>query len=274
MRDWIAILKKEFDHPAIVLWRAIELRYIEDFFNRHKLSSPVLDLGCAEGKIADVLFKNNKLIGLDNCWELLSQNKKEDIYKALILADGCRMPFKNSVFGGVFSNCVIEHIPDMDSILSEVSRVLREKEIFLFSAPSNKFSDFLFFTQVFNKLRLKRLAQWYGRKRNKQLNHFHCYDHDAWRRLLKEKGLKMLEYRYYMAEKQVSAFDFLSALVVVLRSVWPLCYLIPKLNNWLAGYMRKSYDIDSQTGGALLIAAQKDTRPYRIGRCSACGEGV
>ena len=258
MHDWIAILKEEFEHPAIVLWRAIELKHIEEFFNKYNLSSPVLDLGCAEGKIADVLFKNNILIGLDNCWELLSQNKKTGIYKALILADGCRMPFKNSVFGSVFSNCVIEHIPDMNALLDEVSRVLREKEMFLFTVPSHKFAEFLFFTKLFNKLRLKRLAQWYGRKRNKQLNHFHCYDHNAWKHLLKEKDLRILEYRYYMPEKSVSAFDILAALIVILRSIWPLRYLIPKLNGLLSGYLDKFYNMDSQTGGALLIVAQKN----------------
>ena len=257
MHDWIAILKEEFDHPAIVLWRGIELRYIEEFFNKYELASPVLDLGCAEGKIADALFKNKTLVGLDNCWGLLSQNKKTGIYKALILADGCRMPFKKGTFGSVFSNCVIEHVPDIDTILSEVSLALREKGMFLFTVPSHKFADFLFFTEVFNNLRLRRLAQWYGRRRNKQLNHFHCYDHLAWGRLLQEKGLRMLEYRYYMAQKAVSAFDILAALVVVLRSLWPLCYLVPKLNGWLEGYLRKFYNMDSQTGGALLIVAQK-----------------
>ena len=258
MHDWIGILRGEFDHPAVVLWRAIELKHIEELLNKYELSSPVLDLGCAEGKIADALFKKKALIGLDYCWELLSQNKKSSIYKALILADGCRMPFKNSSFGSIFSNCVIEHIPDLNALLHEVSRVLGEKEIFLFTVPSHKFAEFLYFTKLFNKLRLQPLARWYGRKRNKQLNHFHCYDHSTWMHLLKEKGFSMLECRYYMPEKAVSAFDALSALVVILRSIWPLRNLIPKLNGWLSGYLDKFYNMDSQTGGALLIVARKN----------------
>ena len=185
MSKWLELLKEKFEHPAIVLWRAVELRHIEEFLKKYELPVPILDLGCAEGKIADALFNNNELIGLDNCWELLSQNKNRDIYKALILADGCRMPFKSGAFGSVFSNCVIEHIPDIGSLLGEVSRILKEKSIFIFTVPSNKFADFLFFSKVFNNLGLKRLAQWYGRKRNKQLNHFHCYDHNRWKQILK-----------------------------------------------------------------------------------------
>lgn len=257
MRDRLDILKDEFEHPAIVLWRAVELRHIEEFLNKHELSSPILDLGCAEGKIAGALFKDKKLIGLDNSWELISENKKTNIYKALILADGCRMPFKNGAFGSVFSNCVIEHIPDIDSLLNEVSRVLKEDKMFLFTVPSDKFGDFLFFSKVFNNLGLRGIARWYGIKRNKQLNHFHCYGHNRWRKILKEKGLNLIEYRYYMTEEVTSAWDLLAAVVFVLRSILPLRYFIPKLNGWLSGYLRKFYNMDSQTGGALLLVAQK-----------------
>lgn len=257
MHNWFDILKGEFGHPATVLWRAVELRHIEEFLKKYKLSSPILDLGCAEGKIADALFNNKELIGLDNCWELLSQNKNRDIYKALILADGCRMPFKDGVFSSVFSNCVIEHIPDIDSLLGEVSRILKEKSIFIFTVPSNKFADFLFFSKAFNNLGLKRLAQWYGRKRNKKLNHFHCYDHNRWKQILSERGLQLIEYRYYMTEDATAAWDLLAAIVFVLRPIWPLRSFFRKLNGWLSGYLFKFYNMDSQTGGALLLAAQK-----------------
>ena len=257
MHNWLDILKNEFDHPAIVLWRAVELRHIEEFLKKHELSLPILDLGCAEGKIAGALFEDKKLIGLDNSWELISENKKANIYKALILADGCRMPFKNSTFGSVFSNCVIEHILDIDNVLKEVSRVLKDNGVFLFTVPSHKFGDFLFFSKVFKNLGLKRLAQWYGKKRNTQLNHFHCYDHNRWKQMFKEKGLELIEYRYYMTEEETFVWDFLAAVVFVLRSIWPLRYLIPKLNRWLSWYLCKFYNMDSQTGGGLLLLAQK-----------------
>ena len=257
MQDWIGILKKEFEHPAIVLWRAVELRHIDEFLNKYELSSPVLDLGCAEGKIADILFKNKALIGLDNCWELLSQNKKIQFYKALILTDGCRMPFKNSSFGSVFSNCVIEHIPDVNALLDEVSRVLREKEIFLFTVPSHKFAEFLFFTKFFNKLRLKRLARWYGRKRNKQLNHFHCYDHNAWRNLLKEKGLKLIEYRYYMSEEATSVWDFLAALFFLFKKTIFLSCFEKKVKDKISTGLKKDLDQECEFGAWLLIVLSK-----------------
>lgn len=257
MRNWLDILKSEFYHPATVLWRAVELRHIEEFLNKYELPTPILDLGCAEGKIADALFKNKELIGLDNCWELLSQNKNRDIYKALILADGCRMPFKEGVFGSVFSNCVIEHIRDIDTLLSEVARALKEKNIFIFTVPSDKFADFLFFSRAFNKLGLKRLALWYGRKRNKQLNHFHCYSHNRWEQILKEKGLELIEYRYYMTEEATSAWDFLVGLIFIFNRLKIFKNIERNITFFFKRQLRKYYGINANEGAGLLIIATK-----------------
>ena len=71
-------VKGEFDHPATVLWRTIELIALNKVMNAIPFRNPVLDLGCAEGKIAEIVFRDRKVIGLDNCWKLLSQNKKTE----------------------------------------------------------------------------------------------------------------------------------------------------------------------------------------------------
>lgn len=247
MNNWFDILKSEFDHPATVLWRAVELRHIEEFLKKHELSSPILDLGCAEGKIAGALFKNKELIGLDNCWELISENKKTNIYKALILADGCRMPFKDGVFGSVFSNCVIEHIRGLDSVAEEAVRVLKDNGLFLFTVPSHKFGDFLFFSTIFENLRLRSLSSWYKNKRNAMLNHFHCYEHNYWREFLNKKGLELVEYKYYMTKEATFAWDFLAVAV----------RLLPGIYRLFPVQIKKYYTQDSDIGAGLLIVARK-----------------
>jgi len=255
-KDWLDILKEQFEHPAIVLWRAVELRHIDSALREYKLDAPILDLGCAEGKIADVLFKSDELIGLDNSWELLSQNRKTNIYKALILADACRLPYKNGVFGSVFSNCVIEHIPNLDMVLSEVSRVLKAKGLFLFTVPSHKFADFLFFAVIFDNLGLRSIASWYKIKRNKMLSHFHCYDHNRWRDILKSKGLDLIDYQYYMNKKTTAIWDFFAGGVFLLRKL----KLKLDKNLFITRILKASYAsnlADNGIGGGLLIVAQK-----------------
>ncbi len=259
-KNWLTVIAGKFDHPAIILWRAVELKYIDKALEERKLRGPVLDLGCAEGKIGSLIFKGSFVIGLDNCWGLLSENKEKDIYKALILADGCSMPYKNAVFASVFSNCVIEHIPDIDCLLDEAARVLKDNGTLIFTVPSHKFGDFLFFTAIFENLRLKGLANWYKRKRNKLLNHFHCYSHNQWQDILNEHGLSLQEYKYYMTKEATSYWDFLAAAILTLKKAWPLSYLSPKINKWFINRLKAYYDMDSSIGSGLLLVAQKQAR--------------
>ncbi len=258
-KNWLDIVKKEFDHPAIVLWRAVELRHIEAFLNKYALEKPILDLGCAEGKIANMFLKGKDVIGLDNCWELIKENRKVDTYKAVVLADACNMPFKEGVFGSVFSNCVIEHIPDIESLFKEISRVLKDGGIVLFSVPSHRFGDFLFFSTIFNNLSLKSLACWYSAKRNGLLNHFHCYDHLRWSGILKENALLLVDYDYYMTKKTTFVWDFLAILWRVLSIICPSYSFLKKISRYVRRFLERVYLVDGEEGGALLLVARKNT---------------
>ena len=245
-RDWLEEVAKRFKHPATVLWRAEELRHVADALAAYVPQGAVLDMGCAEGNIAGMLFEQPVVVGLDNCEELIRHNTRRDVYRSLVLADACRMPFKDSSFGYVFSNSVIEHIPDNAALLAEVSRVLKDKGFFLFTAPSDRFGEFLFFYGVFKAWGLCRLAAWYRRKRNALLNHFHCLDHTAWQERLEKNNLKLLSYRYYMGREATRMWDLLAAVMLVIRQ-WPFGY----------AFLRKYYGQESSEGASVLIVCQK-----------------
>ena len=254
---WIEILRQQFAHPSIILWRAIEAKYIERILNRYALPEPILDLGCAEGKIANALFKNKHLFGLDNTWNLIKQNKNTETYKALILADGCQMPFEDSSFGTVFSNCVIEHIADLNSLLSETGRVLKKDGLFIFTVPSDLFGEFLFFNVILKRLGFKGLADWYSRKRDLMLHHFHCYSHKVWQEKLKEKSLVMTEYVYYMPKEAVMLWDLLAGIVFIADKIKIFKRVREEMMSILKYPMYQFYDQESISGGALLIVARK-----------------
>lgn len=247
-KDWLGIVKKEFNHPATILWRSRELGRLNSFLSKTSLTEPVLDLGCAEGKIGDSLLKGKKVVGLDNCWQLLKQNNREDTYQSLILADACLLPFKNESFGAVFSNCVIEHIPDINTLLVEINRVLKPKGVFLFTVPSHKFGDYLFFSTLFEKMGLKFLAHWYKQKRNKLLNHFHCLSHTQWQDILNGKGFHLFAYEYYISHKEAFLWDMLAVIVL----------FMPCLNKLLTNCLKTYYNMDFKVGAALLLAARKE----------------
>jgi len=256
-KNWLDIVKKEFDHPSIVLWRAVELRQIEGLLNKYTMEKPILDLGCAEGKIASLFFKGKSVVGLDNCWELIKENKKTDTYNAMVMADACVMPYKNKVFGSIFSNCVIEHIPDISKVLKESSRVIRDRGIIIFTVPSHKFGDFLFFSALFNALGFKHLANWYKAKRNKLLNHFHCYDHNRWREILGQNGFRLVEYKYYLPRRATCYWDLMAAIAIIVKHIWPLSCFGRGINNWFSNRLDLYYNMQSQDGSGLLILAEK-----------------
>ncbi len=255
--DWLTVLADTFDHPSVVLWRAVELRHISAILAGGVLKGRVLDLGCAEGRIAGILFHEKMLFGIDNTWELLRDNKAAGVYRGLALADACRMPYKDNAFDGVFSNCVIEHIPDLGTLLGEVGRVVRPGGAFLFTVPSHHFADFLSFSSIFSSLRLKKLADWYGAQRNKSLNHFHCYDHTRWEKILNDKGFEMAGYEYYMPRKTTFVWDFLAVVWRVMGVIPFARRFQPRLNKKLINHLRVYYTIDSETGSGLLIHARK-----------------
>ena len=244
MQNWLELVELEFTHPAIVLWRAIEMKRIEELTQELMIEEPILDIGCAEGKIASIVFKGKKVFGLDNSWDLISQNKKRD--QALVLADGRYISFKGACFSTVFSNCVIEHIRDLDKLLGEVSRVLKKGGVFIFTVPSDKFPKYLY-------LPFKR----YGDFRMKWLNCFHCYSPQYWEKILAQNNLKMVTHSYYMSKKATQLWDLLAGIMFISRGL-KINFLEKPLNSLLRRHFKKLYETDATDDGAgILVVAQR-----------------
>ena len=102
---------------------------------------------------------------------------------------------------------MIEHIPDNDAVLREVSRMLNPGGDFVFTVPSDKFPEYLYLTNKFASMGLGFLSRFYKYRRNKMLNHFHCYSSTDWERKLAGHGLKMLRHQYYIRKKTLIEWD-------------------------------------------------------------------
>lgn len=266
-KNWLEELDKEYDHPAIVLWRAIELKTIFQSLRGKRLLSPILDLGCGEGKIAKVLFGKGVVdIGLDNESEMVKAARKSKVYKKVVLGDAQDLPFRNNSLSTVFSNSVIEHIQGIEKVLSEVSRILKPGGLFIFTVPSHKFGDFLFFSLLFKKIKLDFLGKKYTQMRNKKLNHYHCYSPRQWGTLLKKAGLKMDNWQYYLSKETLSFWDKLAFEILFLRATGFLLskQMKPKVIVWhkkrQVVEIRRHFRLSSKEvklGGGLLIIAKK-----------------
>jgi SAM-dependent methyltransferase len=190
-------------HRAIL--RAVECR----FMGRVELAAPVLDIGCGDGHFASIAYTQPLDVGIDVMARDLPEAaaRRPQVYKSVMFASATDMPFGDGTFGTVVSNCVIEHIPDLDATLREISRVLRPGGTFATTLPSEHYPEYLLGATMLRRAGLPTLSRAYGTFFNAISWHYHVYPPDVWRARLADVGLQMVEHVYYFSPAAHRAFD-------------------------------------------------------------------
>jgi ubiquinone/menaquinone biosynthesis C-methylase UbiE len=79
----------------------------------------VLDIGCGLGPWkAEIERRGAEWVGLDFKGPACS-----------VIADGCRLPFRDGSFDGVLCAAVLEHVPDLDMFMAEIRRALAHRGV-------------------------------------------------------------------------------------------------------------------------------------------------
>src|SRR5690349_2533931 len=76
------------------------------------MERPILDLGSGDGIFAKIFFSQPVDVGIDISVEETCRAVHQKIYNELFVADAHQMPFSSNRFATVFSNSVLEHIPN------------------------------------------------------------------------------------------------------------------------------------------------------------------
>lgn len=195
-------------HPASKLFRSIELRNIYNNTEGITFKQPSMDLGCGDGYLSSILFDTKFTYGIDNgeANDVHIAIKKK-LYKKVLIESAEKMSLKDGSLNFVFCNSVIEHIPDNDAVLSEISRTLKKGGSFVFTSPSDKFPQYLYLSNKLNSVGLGFIGNIYKNKRNKMLNHYHIYSHQEWKKRLATHGLKVIQYDYYISKETNMLWD-------------------------------------------------------------------
>jgi len=118
------------------LWRAWEVAA----YRHYALKEPVLDLGCGDGRFFQLCFPRIKQVwGVDVDPRAVELAKESTVYREVYETPADRLPFEDETFESVFSNCAMEHMDNIDKVLSETHRVLRKNGAALFSVVTDKF---------------------------------------------------------------------------------------------------------------------------------------
>lgn len=218
-----AMLDKFYMYPSSALWRAIELNLLSKL--DYQQNSRILDLGCGDGYFGRLLFKEKNLeieAGIDISEKAIHRarklNEKTRTYKTLQAANACNLPYRDKSFSTVFSNCAIEHIPNLQDVLSEVCRVLKDNGRFIFTVPSPHFGRYSYIYSFFDERGLSRIAKCYMNYVNKKLLHYNCFEPETWKRCLKLAGLELVEYKYYITPEVAKIFDILELIYTL--GIW------------------------------------------------------
>jgi SAM-dependent methyltransferase len=188
---------------SLALWRAAEAGAVASV----SLPRPLLDLGCGFGEFGSVFFREPTDVGLDIKRVDLRIARERGPYRHLVQADGRRLPFRDAAFASVLSVSVLEHVDEVQQVIAEVWRVLRPGGVFVFTTPSPKMGEMLFYPRFLTALGLGPLARWYGNLVDRFLHHVSLKPLEEWSAVLERSGFRVRQARQTVSPKLTMAFD-------------------------------------------------------------------
>lgn len=245
--------------PHRALLRSIESRFMVEV----PLLHPVLDVGCGDGHFASVTFTEPIDVGIDPMERDIAECAalRPTVYKELVRGSATEMPFGDASFQTVISNSVLEHIPDVDATVREISRVLKPGGEFAMTTPSEYYPEFLLGASLPKKVRLENLGKAYGDLFNKISYHYHVDTPEVWTRRFERYGLEVVQHTYYFSAGAHRAFDMAHYIGIPnlankrLRGEWVIHPLLTKpLEIW---YRRYYNELPPQKGAYQLFRVKK-----------------
>ncbi|MAG34980.1 MAG: methyltransferase type 11 [Dehalococcoidia bacterium] len=173
------------------------------------LPRPLLDVGCGDGHFGEVALAPAGLVdsGFDPDLAKVHEAAERGVYRLPLAASATRLPYADASFASVVSNCVLEHIEDLDGALGEISRVLRPGGQLAITVPTHRFARTLFWPRVLRRLGRHDAADAYGRWFNRISLHYHTLTPEGWTARLAQHGLAVEQMRDYLGPRAMGFFD-------------------------------------------------------------------
>ncbi len=203
--------------------RAVEAR----FYGNIELPAPTLDLGCGDGHFAALAFNRQLEVGLDPWPGPLREAEKRGVYQKTINTEASSIPYPAEYFSSAVSNSVLEHIPDLEPVLTETARVLKSGALFVFCVPNQRFLATLSIGRFLDRIHLKSLGNLYRRFFDRISRHHHCDDFPTWQQRLDAAGFEIVDWWDYFSPRSQHVLEW--GHYLGLPSL--LCHLI--LRRWI-----------------------------------------
>jgi len=170
-------------HPGE--WTEENFKFHLDFFKPF-IKNKVLDFGCGKGDFTHMISKHcDSVYGVD-CSEI-AVNKAKSAYPEItfqVLAENGRVPYDDGFFDAIFMVDVLEHVLDTETLLEEVSRVLKpEGYLLIATSQLTRLKLFIIALISFDKYFFPTTPHIRYFTRNSLIN------------LLKQKGFEAIHYK-------------------------------------------------------------------------------
>ncbi len=259
-------LKRYWFAPPVALWRSIEARTLAQL----NFPAPLLDFGCGDGLFTEAVFGHQPgIYGCDIARGELPSAMASGVYTCSVqFGDGHALPYRDSFFGSVYSNSVVEHIPDPQNVLPELSRVLRPGGLLVLTVPSDQFHSLL---DGVRRAPTQEAARVYARDVDRLFAHYHYHTADEWRELMQAAGIRLVQATYYVSPAATAAWDRMNRQYSIgkrsvynvlvsprLRGLGYQSLLASLLTTRLLPRLRPLYEESTpDRGGGLLVVGQK-----------------
>ena len=245
---------------SMALWRACEDYLYKKYTT--EIIHPILDLGCGDGIFADSITAGMIHTGIDISNSAIKKTSKLNKYEHLYIANAENLPFEDNIYSTVVSNCVLEHIPNIEGVITEVWRVVKPGGKFIFTVPSKNYNEFLMGTTVLRNIGFNTLAEKYINFINKIGRQIHCWDISRWQELLQSKSFKIIRHEYFMPARAMHIYDLFGVFrpfVLLNLYLFGKRTILPR--NLHCRILEKTFKeivyANPESGGGLWILAQK-----------------
>jgi SAM-dependent methyltransferase len=189
----------------LALERVVESK----IYVKYPFVPPILDVGCGEGLFAKMLFKDKIDTGIDLDSKEIERARELGAYKELLQCAGDSIPKPDGSYRTIFSNSVLEHIPDVGPVFQEIYRLLAHGGRLYFTVPSDFFDQYTVVNTFLTNVGFRTTAKRYRKLFNNFWRHYHYYSLSQWKELVLQYDFKIIDAFTYNPRKLCLLNDFL-----------------------------------------------------------------
>lgn len=202
--------------PMLAWFNALQLRSLCEC--DVTLSGRVLDLGCGDGGVWRLLSELQLLAahayGIDISAIELTKARRLGAHRALVRADGGRLPFRDNTFSSAACIAMLGSAPrGPDPILAEIHRVLEPGGMLLATVPTDVFNSIVLWPHWLDRISPALSRRYLGRL-NRRLPHFTVRSADGWQALLASHDMDVLDMRPFLSRREGYVWSVLALQVV------------------------------------------------------------